>query len=175
MATLHNYPFGISGCAAAFTAGISTTMSVEPGLLDANILVYAVEAGTPQHAKSRALIEAARDPANALYLTSQVLCEFYSVVTNPRRVAAPRSPAEAIGAISALLALPGIHVLPTPARAVAGWMALLQRHPVTGGDVFDLQLVATMLANDVQRIYTINTGDFSVFPELTVLAPPESA
>src|SRR5713226_197299 len=96
-----NYPSGISACAAAFTAGTSTTMSVEPGVLDSNILVYAVEAGAPQHAISRALIEAARDPATALYLTSQVLCEFYSVVTNPRRVAVPRSPTEALEAISA--------------------------------------------------------------------------
>ena len=150
-------------------------MSVEPGVLDANILVYAVEAGAPRHAISRALIEAARVPATTLYLTSQVLCEFYSVVTNPRRVAAPRSPAEAIDAISALLALPGIRLLSTPARAVAGWMALLKRHPVTGGDVFDLQLVATMLANDIQRIYTFNTVDFEVFPELTAIAPPERA
>ena len=30
-------------------------MSIEPGVLDANILVYAVEAGAPQHAFSRAL------------------------------------------------------------------------------------------------------------------------
>jgi hypothetical protein len=52
-------------------------------------------------------------------------------------------------------------------------MALLQRHPVTGGDVFDLQLVATMQANNVQRIYT--SEDFEVFPELTVTAPPERA
>jgi len=144
-------------------------------MLDANILVYAVEANALQHASSRALIEAARDPATILYLTSQTLCEFYSIVTNPRRVAAPRSPAEALHAISAFLALPGIRVLPTPARTVVGWMALLRRHPVTGGDVFDLQLAATMQANDIQRIYTFNTEDFEVFPELTVIAPPEGA
>jgi len=53
-------------------------MKIEPGALDANILVYAVETSAPQHAVSRALIEAARDPTTALYLTSQVLCEFYS-------------------------------------------------------------------------------------------------
>jgi predicted nucleic acid-binding protein len=57
-------------------------------------------------------------------------------------------------------------VLPTPARAVAGWMKLLQRHPVTGGDIFDLQIVATMQANGMQRIYTFNGDDFRVFPEL---------
>jgi toxin-antitoxin system PIN domain toxin len=150
-------------------------MSIEPGVVDANILVYGVDARAVQHASSRALLDAAQDPATTLYLTSQILCEFYSIVTNPRRIAVPRSPLEALHAISALLSLPGIRVLPTPAQAVVGWMVLLQRHPVTGGDVFDLQLVATMQANNVQRIYTFNTKDFAVFTELTVLAPAEVA
>ena len=56
-------------------------------------------------------------------------------------------------------------------RAVGGWLDLLRRRPVTGGDVFDLQLVATMLANDVPRIYTFNGEDFEVFPELAVVTP----
>jgi hypothetical protein len=64
-----------------------------------------------------------------------------------------------------------LHVLPIPARAVEGWMDLLRRQPVTGADVFDLQLAATMLANGVSRIYTFNGADFAVFPELTVLQP----
>jgi toxin-antitoxin system PIN domain toxin len=146
-------------------------ISIDSGALDANVLVYAVEASAPQHTISRALIDAAREPANALYLTSQVLCEFYSIVTNRRRVAVPRSPAEALQAISDLLVLPGIRVLPTLTSAVEGWMDLLRRHPVTGGDVFDLQIAAIMLANNVQRIYTFNPKDFQVFPELTVVVP----
>jgi predicted nucleic acid-binding protein len=47
---------------------------------------------------------------------------------------------------------------------------MLQRRPVTGGDVFDLQILATMQANGIQRIYTFNTGDFEV-AELAVLTP----
>jgi predicted nucleic acid-binding protein len=35
--------------------------------------------------------------------------------------------------------------------------------------------VATTQANGVHRIYTFNTADFEVFPELTVIAPPEPA
>jgi toxin-antitoxin system PIN domain toxin len=145
------------------------TMSVEPGIVDANVLVYAMDADAPQHAASRALLQAARDPSTTFYVTSQVLCEFYSIVTNARRVPKPRSPADAIGAISGLLAF--LHVLPIPAGAVEGWLDLLRRRPVTGGDVFDLQLVATMLANDVPRIYTFNAKDFEPFPEIAAVTP----
>jgi predicted nucleic acid-binding protein len=48
---------------------------------------------------------------------------------------------------------------------------LLLRRPVTGGDVFDLQIIATMQANDIRRIYTFNTGDFEAFSELAVVTP----
>jgi predicted nucleic acid-binding protein len=144
-------------------------MTVEPGIIDANVLVYAMDADAPQHAVSRALLDLARDPATTFYVTSQILCEFYSIVTNTRRVPNPRSPDDALRAISGLLAF--LHVLPIPARAVEGWLDLLRRHPVTGGDVFDLQIVATMLANGVQRIYTINTDDFEKFQELAVVTP----
>jgi uncharacterized protein len=146
-------------------------MSVDPGVLDANVLAYAVDVDAPQHAASRALLEAASDPSVTLYVTSQILCELYSVITNPRRVVLVSSPTEALSIISAMLALPGLQVLPTPARAVAGWMQLLQRHPVTGANVFDLQIVATMQANGINRIYTFNSDDFNVFPELVVLTP----
>ena len=146
-------------------------MSVEPGVLDANVLAYAVDADAPQHTASRALLDAASDPSVTLYVTSQILCEFYSVITNPRRVAVATSPTEALRILSAMLAFPGLHVLPAPARTVVGWMELLRRHPVTGGDVFDLQIVATMQANGVRRIYTFNANDFEAFPELTVVTP----
>ena len=103
------------------TGGTSITMSIEPGLVDANILVYALDADSPQHAASRALLEAARDAATTLYVTSQVLCEFYSIVTNARRVPRPRSPSDALSVISALLVF--LHVLPTPAQLWrAGWI-----------------------------------------------------
>jgi predicted nucleic acid-binding protein len=102
-------------------------------------------------------------------VTSQVLCEFYSIVTNGRRVRKPRTPDEALNAITGLLGF--LHVLPIPARAVEGWMDLLRRHPVTGGEVFDLQIVATMQANGIQQIYTFNLDDFKIFPELAVLTP----
>jgi uncharacterized protein len=144
-------------------------MSVEPGIVDTNVLVYALDADAPQHQAARALLETARAASITLFTTSQILCEFYSVVTNSRRVSKPRSATDALTAISGLLAF--LHVLPVPAHTVDGWMDLLRRHPVIGGDVFDLQIVATMQANGVQRVYTFNTSDFDAFTELSVVTP----
>jgi hypothetical protein len=144
-------------------------MPVEPGLADTNVLIYALDADAPHHTAARALLEAARDGSTTLYVTPQILGEFYAVVTNARRVAKPRSSAEVLDAISDLLMFP--HVLPVPAHVVDVWMNLVRRHPVTGADVFDLQIVATMLANDLQRIYTFNTRDFEMIGEIAVVAP----
>jgi predicted nucleic acid-binding protein len=144
-------------------------MPVEPGIVDTNVLVYALDADSPQHAASRALLEAAKDRSTSLYVTLQILCEFYSVVTNARRVSKPQSPADALSAISGLLGF--LHVLPVPAQAVEALAGLLRRHPVTGGDIFDLQIIATMQANGLRRIYTFNTDDFEAFSELSVVTP----
>jgi predicted nucleic acid-binding protein len=144
-------------------------MPFEPGLVDANVLVYAIDADAPQHTTSRTLLEAARDGFATLYVSSQILCEFYSIVTNARRVRKPRSSADALNAVAGLLVF--LQVLPVPANAADGLVDLLRRRPVTGGEIFDLQIVATMKANGVLRIYTFNTDDFDVFPELDVLTP----
>jgi predicted nucleic acid-binding protein len=144
-------------------------MPAEPGLVDTNVLIYALDTAAPQHAAARILLEAARAETTTLYVTSQILCEFYSVMTNPRRVARPRTAAEALNVLSELLAF--LHVLPIPTGTIDKVLDLLRRRPVTGIDVFDLQIVATMQANGVQRIYTFNTADFSVFPELSVATP----
>jgi predicted nucleic acid-binding protein len=102
-------------------------MAVEPGVLDANVLVYALNVDAPQHSASRSILEAAEDPSVQLYVTSQILCELYSLITNPRRVAAASPASEAVNSFP--------------------------------------------LANAVHRIWTVNTGDFRIFPELDVLAP----
>jgi predicted nucleic acid-binding protein len=128
-------------------------MPIETGLVDANVLVYAMDADAPRRCN----------------VTSQIFCEFYSVVTNAKRVSNPRSPMDALAAISQFLRF--LQVLPIPPHAVELWLDLLRRHPVRGPKIFDLQIAAAMQANGVQRVYTFNTGDFAAFSELSVLTP----
>ena len=60
-------------------------------------------------AVARSLCEAARDGSVVVYVTSQILYEFYSIVTNARRVAKPQAPADALKALGDLLTF--LHVL----------------------------------------------------------------
>jgi predicted nucleic acid-binding protein len=69
------------------------------------------------------------------------------------------------------LSLDVVSVLPSPETVPKIWIDLLRRRPVSGGRVFDLQLVASMTANNVRTIYTFNRRDFELFAELDVRTP----
>jgi predicted nucleic acid-binding protein len=142
--------------------------------LDTNILVYAVDEQSGFHAVCRDLLtDASRErPGGGLYcVTPQVLAEFFAVVTSPRRVKNPRSAGETLEVIERLLGLPGLAVLPIPVDVVFRWVSLVRAYELRSSDVFDAQLVATMLANGVRKIYTFDRPHFQRFSDLQVLTP----
>lgn len=48
---------------------------------------------------------------------------------------------------------------------------LLKKYKTKEREVFDLQLVATMLLNNITQLYTYNQDDFSRFKEIEALTP----
>ena len=139
------------------------TTAPEPALVDTNILVYAVFPATPDHAASRALLDTAKAAGSNLWVAPQNLIEFFAVVTDPRRVTRPKTPDEALQAIDDFLLLPGLAVLMVPGDLLRRWAQLIRQSLTIKKRAFDTQLVATMLANRVMKIYTFNTADFQVF------------
>jgi len=140
-------------------------------MLDTNVLVYAYYEDAPQYPAAFPLLEQAQEANARLCVSPQVLAEFYAVMTNPRRVSAPFASDEALAEIGKIRSLPGLTVLPVPLDVVDRWVALLRQHPVTGRQVFDAQLVATMLGNGITRLYTFNRTDFERFTGLEILTP----
>jgi toxin-antitoxin system PIN domain toxin len=140
-------------------------------LLDTNVLVYRYYQQSPQHAACRALLDKAQQAGAGLCVAPQNLSEFFAVVTNPKRVTQAKSPVEALDLISELLALPGLALLSVPMDVVDRWMNLVRGAPVAGAKVFDAQLVAIMLSNGVDSIYTFNVADFQSFGTVRVLTP----
>lgn len=146
-------------------------MSDDLALVDTNVLVYAFHPEAQHHAASRSLLDRAQDGQIALCLVPQVLTEFYAVVTNARRVTTARRPDEAMDAIEKLMVMPGITILPTPADILTRWLSLTRKYAVTGARTFDVQLIATMLGNGVEKVYTFNTDHFDRFDEVEVFTP----
>jgi len=146
----------------------------ERALLDANLLVYTLYRNMPQYRDARYTLERTQEENAALCVSSQVLAEFYSTITNPKRVTAPFTSAAALREVEKICSASGVTVLPMPVDVVDRWVTLLRRHPVTRKRVFDLQLIATMLANGVERIYTFNVEDFRPFPEIEAIEPKAS-
>jgi len=146
-------------------------MSNDVAMVDSNVLVYALYQESEHHLRCRDLLDRAQQGQVSLCVAPQNLAEFYAVVTDSRRVTVARQPAEAVDAIEHLLAMPGMTLLSVPSDAVSRWLDLVRQHPVIRGAVFDLQLIAAMLCNDIRKIYTLNLADFTSFDEIEAVAP----
>ena len=146
-------------------------MPSDLALVDTNVLVYATYEDMEHHPACVRLLEEAQNGQMLLCTSPQVLAELYATITNSRRVANPFPPLEAVDVISQFLAMAGMVLLSTPDDLAARWLELVRRVPVAGGRIFDHQLVATMLANGVTRLYTYNRRDFEPFGEIEVLTP----
>mgnify|MGYP000913131304 CR=1 FL=1 len=115
-------------------------------LLDTNILVYGHQEQSEFHARSRSILKQGFVGKIPVCLCPQVCIEKYLKSSNVRII----HPGEETWEYT---------------------LSLLKRRAPKGMKVFDLQLIATMISNDVSRIYTFNRDDFVPFPELEVLTP----
>jgi len=110
-----------------------------------------------------------------LHLSSQILAEFYSTVTSPKRVTAPYSPPKAIEFIETLLSYEHVVILPISHDVPSRWIALLKIVEVRGPRIFDLQIAATMLAHGVTKLFTYNGTDFKDLAEIQTAEPETSS
>lgn len=137
-------------------------------LLDTNILVYAMNAEAEFHTASLEIRDKALDGEFAACLAPQVLYEYFSIVTRANMVASPLTVAEALSDVETLAeAFPLIF---PPVDHVQRTVALMRQAGLSRRHIFDVGLVATMLANGVTRIYTFD-DDYHRIPGITVLVP----
>src|SRR6267142_6051839 len=146
--------------------------SNDRALVDTNVLVYAADTSSPFHEPSRQLRDGGFRGEVPLVVTPQVLMEFFAVITSPRRVTAPRSPEEARAEVEKYARADNILKMYPDSTALEQTLDLMQHHPqVARQEIFDLFLVATMMATGVTRIYTYNQQHFTRFSGIEVLAP----
>ena len=139
-------------------------------LLDTNILVHAVGTESPQHKKAKELRDEAAAGQFDACIATQVLTEFYAVVTDPRRFHPALTPSQAQEEIRNYLSSPLRLIVPKE-TTVSRMLSLLGATSIRAGGIFDVFLAATMLDNSVQKIYTENVGDFRRISGIDAIDP----
>jgi predicted nucleic acid-binding protein len=139
-------------------------------LLDTNILVHAANEDSPYHADAKSVIERINSGELKACLSGQILAEFYATLTNPKKVRQPLSVKEGALAIEGYLESDILKLYPRR-DTLKLTLELVRSYQVKGLDIFDAQIVATMVENKIKTIYTANEKDFRRYKEIEVINP----
>ncbi|MGH9720999.1 MAG: TA system VapC family ribonuclease toxin [Bryobacteraceae bacterium] len=138
-------------------------------LTDANILLYAFDPSSAQHAKCRRWLEKACQGSELVLLCWPVILAFLRISTNPLVFETPLSMEEAAAVVTNLLEQPAVRVIQPGEdhwRILAG---LLRTSQARGSLVMDAHLAA--LAMEHGATVCTTDRDFSRFEKLKVFSP----
>ena len=140
----------------------------KPLLFDSNILVYAHNEDSPLHPVALNSIAKVIKGEISGVLTSQNLLEFYSVITDKKRLSNPLTPGLASELVNNYLSSPFEIIYPNLSTNTI-MMELLKKSKLKDGQIFDAYLAATMLSGNIRHIITANIKDFEKFDGISVL------
>lgn len=138
-------------------------------VLDANILLYAYDSNSENHAKARAWMEDVFSGGTPVGLPWQTVAAFLRVVTNPRLPGRRLSPEEAVELVESWLGQPNVRLL---APGDLHWSLLRQmliEGQTRGPLVSDAQLAALTL--EYGGVLHSTDRDFARFPGLRLSNP----
>jgi toxin-antitoxin system PIN domain toxin len=133
-------------------------------LIDANILLYAVDDTSRFHARAKAWLEEVLNAPRRVALPWPVLTAFLRITTHPRALDRPLTPSAAWQFVAEWLAVDNVWI-PTPTERHAEVLAsLLATYDLRGNLVTDADLAALALEHGLE-ICSADT-DFARFREV---------
>ncbi len=134
-------------------------------IVDANVLLYAVDRTARDHEPARSFLEQHLNGELRVGLPWQSLAAFLRIATHPRIMGSPLSAEAAAAHVGDWLAGPAAWL---PDVTVATWTILrrlVETHGVTGNLVPDAQLAALAIQHGVPVVSA--DSDFARFPEVS--------
>lgn len=145
-------------------------MPGELWLADTNVLIRWTSPHDPEHRVARRAIQTLEDTRAIPCFTPQNIGEFWNALTRPsNRNGYGLTPQEADS--SARVIESRFRLLPDLPAIYEHWRRLLVAHSVSGVQVHDARLVASMLVHGVPRILTFNAKDFARFANIEAVHP----
>jgi predicted nucleic acid-binding protein len=139
-------------------------------LLDTNILLRISEPAHSHHSASVSALRTLALEGHSFCIASQTVSEFLAVATRPVAdrglgMAQAKADAELTKVTSSL------EMLYDSKAVIDELRRLVVLNSISGKSVHDAHPVAAMKANAVSHLLTINTRDFSRYPDIHVLNP----
>lgn len=129
-------------------------------LIDTNVLLRFIFRTDPRYPVVKTAIRKLRTEKHTLYISSQNCIEFWNVATRPiARNGFGLTPTDAKRMLQRIERL--FPLLSDTPAVYPEWRRLVVTHSVSGVQVHDARLVASMKANGVTHILTFNTRDFA--------------
>jgi uncharacterized protein len=141
------------------------------GVIDTNLLLYALNSDCPEHTAARAFLEDVRESSSIWYLTEGIAYEFLRVATHPRVFSTPLTADNALRSLEAILSWPNLTLLaPGPGHWRCLRETLAQLHAPAGNLFFDIRTVTLMREHGIRAIHTAD-ADFHQFKDVVVINP----
>ena len=121
-------------------------------IVDANVLLYAVDRASAHHERSRAWLDTALAGAEAVGLAWVALLAFVRIGTNPAILPAPMSADEATRQVEAWLGAPAAVVAEPTARHAGVLRGLLRESGSAGNLVTDAHLAALAIEHGADLV-----------------------
>jgi uncharacterized protein len=133
-------------------------------LVDANLLLYAEDALSPQHETARTWWDAQLSGASPVCLSWGVLCAFIRISTNSRVYDRPLNLDQATSRVQSWLDQPCVRLVHTTERHWTVLQELLKEGQALGNLVTDAHLASLAVQHGCTLMST--DGDFARFPKL---------
>jgi predicted nucleic acid-binding protein len=145
-------------------------MTNAKAFVDTNVLLRAMVPQMTMHAASEALLQTMWIDQVELWISRQVIREYLVQVTHPNTFALPLTTEQVLSQVEMIQSL--FHVADDTSEVTAQLLALIGTHPTRGKQIHDANVVATMLANGIDTLLTINVEDMRRFEDkIRLLAP----
>jgi len=133
-------------------------------ILDANILVYAYDSASPQHAKARAWIERTFSETELVGLPWQSVSAFLRITTNPRLPGERFTLDEAVSIVDQWLGQPMVRLLSPGDDHWVFFRRLIREGQVIGAMMSDAHVAALTIEHG--GVLHTTDRDFARFPGL---------
>ncbi len=138
-------------------------------LVDANLLIYAIDSSSPHHQRARRWLEDTLSGTDEVRLAWTVILAFLRVVTNPAIVRRPLKPESALEYVDSWLQQPHVRTMVPGENHWLIFRALLRSSGSAGNLTSDAHLAALALEHDCE-IYS-SDHDFKRFPGVRHINP----